>query len=138
MTIELDGPTEHGMYAFLHVVFLRMVAAFLMLSAISYWALIVGASSSPDIRFDTMPEYWRFTSLTLSVILPVAALGLWGLFPWGAFLWLMVILMEFAMYYWFSELFGENQTLLIFHTACFSLYLLFILIRMFIIRSQRQ
>ena len=104
--------------------YLRIVAIVLIWFALRYWAMIVGMEGTPFGGFDRMPEYWRATSAGLSVLLPVAAVGLWGRFPWGVFIWLLAIACEVAMYSLFSGLFGRNDQVLVFHAATFLAYLM--------------
>ena len=73
-TAQDDKPK--GLVENLQVIFLRMVALFLLAFALVYWAMLTGTLPANPIRFDTMPEYWRIASLVMAVILPVAAVGL--------------------------------------------------------------
>ncbi len=103
--------------------YLRAISLFFIVFAIRYWLQIVGFYDGELNRFDTMPEHWRIAVGVLSVLYPVAALGLWGLFSWGVVLWIAALIMEVGMYAGFSHLFGEAQMLVMFHLSAFAIYL---------------
>jgi hypothetical protein len=119
----------------LGVIFLRMVAIFLIAFALTYWARLTGMLPDDPVRFDTMPEHWQVAALVMAVILPVAAVGLWGLFPWGVFIWFVAIAIETAMYGWRSDLYGSNDKILFFHALTVLLYCSFKVLQF--IRSRR-
>ena len=127
MPIELNKKQEgFSLFDFLETVFYRLVALFLLVFAVQYWIRIVGITEGPQARIDTMAEHWQVAAVTLSVILPVAALGLWGRFAWGPVVWILVIAIELTMYIGFPELFGVNNMVVIFHVISFGLYILFL------------
>ena len=127
MPIELNKKQEgSGLFDFLQMVFYRLIALYLLIFAIQYWIRIVGLMEGPQARFDTMAEHWQIAAVTLSVIMPVAALGLWGRFPWGPLVWMLVIATELTMYIGFPELFGVKNGAVIFHLICLGLYMLFL------------
>jgi len=119
-----------GLIDSLGVVFLRMVAIFLLAFALVYWARLTGTLPANPARFDTMPEHWRIASLVLAVILPVAAVGLWGLFPWGVVVWFAAVAIEVGMYAWRTDLFGTNMMILYFHAMTVTIFLIFKLIKL--------
>ena len=110
------------------VFLLRFVALVLIGLSLSYWLRAIGYFDGPDFRFDTMPTYWKVVSSLLCVLLPVAALGLWGPSSWGVVLWIITVAIELVMYGVYPELFGQKDILLWFHissvTAFFVLKLL--------------
>lgn len=84
--------------------------------------------SNPEIRFDTMPLHWKLTAATLSVMYPIAALGLWGLFRWGIVIWFLTAAIELLMYVVYPDLFGSANTLVLFHISSIAVWLLYKLI----------
>jgi hypothetical protein len=58
-----------------------------------------------------------------SVLLPVASLGLWGLFSWGVVVWLIVAIFEITMYLGFPQLFGQSFLRVGFHVLSILVYL---------------
>lgn len=125
MPIALNSePVAPGFYEKALTAYLRFVSMILLFFALGYWAMIIGLPGVAGDRFDLMPEHWQAASATLSVILPVAAIGLWGGFPWGVFVWVIAIIVEYAMFLWFSGFFGTNVSVLAFHAASFVTYLL--------------
>ena len=80
------------------VIFRRIVALGLLALALVYWMQIVGYAGPEGMRFDTMSEEWRVASSVLAVLLPIAVVGLWGLFPWGTSTWLFTIVIHLTMH----------------------------------------
>lgn len=99
-----------------------------MIFAIQYWLLVVGFNEESGMRFDTMENHWRIASSTLSVLWPIVALGLWGMYAWGPAIWLMGVLIEFIMYVVNPELFGARNLLISFHALTVSFYLVILLL----------
>jgi len=93
-----------------------------------YWLLVVGFNEDSGMRFDTMENHWRIAASTLSVLWPIVALGLWGMYAWGPAIWVMGILIEVFMYIINPELFGTRNFLIYFHILCVSIYLAILLI----------
>lgn len=120
----------------LYELFLKMVALFLMFYCLRYWAQIVGVYEGEIYRFDTMPDYWKVVVSVLAVLMPVAALGLWGAFAWGVVIWVLVIAVEVVMYFGYPNLFGSAPAILLFHCACIATYLLFRI--MYLITAKRR
>ncbi len=108
---------EAGRVDTLYVLFLRVVALFMIVFAIQYWMRLLGVQEGADYRFDTMSEHWRLASSVLAVLLPVAALGLWGGYAWGVVLWLLAAAIEIGMHAWLTPLFGRADLLLGFHLS---------------------
>ena len=132
MSLELQEPGKAERFReFLYATFLRMVALVLLFHAITFWLYLTGAMS-PDMRFDTMPEHWQIAATVLAVVMPVAALGLWGRFPWGAALWFIVMGIELFMFYWRTDLFGQNMAIVAFHVLTFAIFLVFKLLGVFL------
>lgn len=104
-------------------VFPRVLAIFLLLFALQYWIRLTGIRSGPEFRFDTMSEHWRVASASLAVLLPVAALGLWGRFSWGFVVWLLAAGTEIAMHAWLVERFGAAPYTISFHVVTIAMFL---------------
>lgn len=106
---------EAGRVDMLYVMFMRVIALFLIVFAIQYWIRLVGIQQGADYRFDTMSEHWRMAASVLAVLLPVAALGLWGGYAWGVVLWLLAAATQIGMHAWLTGLFGRGDLLVAFH-----------------------
>ena len=78
---------------------------------------VTGLLEGNALRFDTMADHWRLASAVLCVLLPVAALGLWGGESWGAVLWIAAAVVAFLMHGAFPNLFGTADMLLAFHVT---------------------
>lgn len=107
--------------------FLRVLAIVFICFSVLYWIRLVGIAD-PEVRFDTMPIHWKLTSTILSVFFPIAALGLWGLFRWGIVIWFLVASLELFMHLGYPQLFGNANSLVIFHISSMSAWLLYMLI----------
>ena len=107
----------------LETVFARAIALALLAFAISYWMRLTGFFNGPENRFDTMSEHWRIASASLSVLLPVAALGLWGRFSWGMVVWFLAVIQEVAMHTWFTQLYGRADLIVGFHLVTLFVFL---------------
>lgn len=109
----------------LFVLFLRLMAIVCLWFALQYWAMITGFSLGGRGRFDLLPPAWKAASTALSVMLPVAAVGLWLLAPWGAVVWVLAAGTEIAMHEFYPSIFGINRLLVLTHIVVAVLYLLF-------------
>ncbi len=106
----------------------RGVAIIVLLLGIHYWLMLLGVTD-PAFRFDTMPNHWKIAATTLCVLMPVASLGLWGLYRWGVAIWLIAVSVELFMHLLLPERFGENRLLVVFHLAAIALFVGYRLLR---------
>jgi hypothetical protein len=105
--------------------FLRLLALFFIIFTLQSWMRAIGISGAGSPGFDTMPAYWRMAIAALCILHPVTALGLWGLFAWGIAVWLISIIVQLAMHLVFTDLYGPDQTLVIFHISSFAIFIIF-------------
>jgi hypothetical protein len=113
---------KNGLANLLLVVLRRMIALFFLVFTIFYWARIVGLYPTNAQPFNGMSVHWQVASVVLSVALPTAAIGLWGLFSWGTLSWLAVMGIELTMFIGMSDKFGQDQQVVIFHLTCLATY----------------
>lgn len=106
----------------IETVVVRTVALVLLFFAIRYWMRVTGYHGGEEYRFDTMSEHWRVASASLSVLLPVAALGMWGRFSWGAVIWFLAAAQQIAMHAWLTESFGRADLTVAFHLTAITVY----------------
>ena len=104
------------------VIFLRMIALFLLIFTIQYWMRAIGLYEGPEVRFDTMQTHWQIVVAVLSVLLPVAALGLWGLFSWGVPVWIITAVVQLGMHVGFADLYGTQRLTVAFYAASLAVY----------------
>ena len=123
MAITQTKKPAPNLVEIIYVTFLRAMALVFVYFALQYWLRVVGYYEGDDYQFDTMSDYWRVASAVLSVLLPVTALGLWGLFPWGPVVWIFAICIEVGMHMGLPQSFGEQPMLMIFHLACVVVFL---------------
>ena len=102
--------------------FHRAVAAFGLLCGLFYWTRLIGINEGPEWRFDLMSVHWQVASVTLAVLFPFAASGLWMLSSWGAVIWFLCAGIEIVMHAGFPELFGQRPLLVSFHVLIAAVY----------------
>lgn len=108
-----------------NTIFLRIVAICFMVFAAQYWMQLSGISNSGIMRFDLLPSPWKVAAVTLAILHPITALGLWGLFSWGIAIWTINIAVQVLMHGFFPEVFGANVLLLVFHGVTFASFVIF-------------
>ncbi len=111
------------------VSFLRLLAICFIGFTVQYWMRVsgyyAGSGWGHEWRFDTMSSSWKIVAAMLSVLLPIAAVGLWSTLSWGRVVWAMAVITELTMYSWFPELFGTNSNIVWFHLVTIAIYLVF-------------
>jgi hypothetical protein len=124
-----DGLTgEHlkvSMIEFAYQWFNRAVALYCLLLGLAYWIRLVGFYEGTLWRFDLMPPYWQVPAVTLAVLFPLAASGLWMLASWGPVIWFTCALVETIMYAGFAELYGARPAIVVIHGIVLLLFLAF-------------
>ncbi|MCB1386993.1 MAG: hypothetical protein KDJ80_13750 [Nitratireductor sp.] len=113
---------DQGLVGLAIVILKRLVAFFLLVFALTYWARITGIYPGGEVRFDTMPEHWRIAAPVLAVMLPVSALGLWGQFSWGTISWLLTVCAELSLFLGMPDLYGANTNVVLFHLISVGTY----------------
>lgn len=109
----------------LFVVFLRVVAVACLWFGLQYWGMLVGYSLEGKGRFDLLTLPWQVAAPALAVLFPVASLGLWLAVSWGPVLWALAVIVQYLMYVMWSDIFGTNRVVLVFHALVAVLYTLF-------------
>ncbi|MCX8998981.1 DUF6163 family protein [Rhizobiaceae bacterium BDR2-2] len=125
METDSNGPPKNTMTETLFVVFLRMVAISCFWFGMQYWALLVGYSGGGGARFDMLDPAWRAACVSLAVVFPIAALGLWLVVSWGPVIWACAALVQVLMYTVWRDIFGNNLTVPIMHAVILCVYALF-------------
>lgn len=105
--------------------FLRLVAVYCLAFGIAYWLRLVGFHEGVLYRFDLMPVHWQVASVSLAVLFPFAASGLWMMASWGPVIWFLCAMAETVMHAGFPQLFGENRAVLVVHAVVALVYLAF-------------
>lgn len=107
---EPDNPYDLAL-----TIYLRGVAAMLLLLGLRHWLYIAGVFQDPGWSFETMSTPWRAVTIQLAVVDLVAAVGLWMRVAWGNVIWIYVALFEIAMHTVFAETFGLDLLIVSFH-----------------------
>ncbi|WP_029073817.1 DUF6163 family protein [Kaistia adipata] len=107
---EPDNPYDLAL-----TIYLRGVAAMLLLLGLRHWLYIAGVFQDPGWSFETMSTPWRAVTIQLAVVDLVAAVGLWMRVAWGNVIWIYVALFEIAMHTVFAETFGLDLLIVAFH-----------------------
>lgn len=108
--------------------FHRIVAAYCLLFGVLYWIRLIGLYEGALWRFDLMPAHWQAAAVTLSVLFPFAAIGLWMLASWGPVIWFICALAETVMYVGFPHYFGQRPMIVVSHLLAALLYAAFRLV----------
>lgn len=125
--MEPDSPTvpKPSLASILFVVFLRVVAVACLWLGVTYWAMLVGYSLGGNGRFDLLSLPWQVAASSLTVLFPIASLGLWLAVSWGPVLWAIAAFVHLLMYKVWPDIFGHNNFVLLFHALVLALYVLF-------------
>jgi hypothetical protein len=108
--------------------FHRFVAGYCLLFGVLYWIRLIGLYDGVLWRFDLMPVHWQIASISLAVLFPFAAIGLWMMASWGPVIWFLCAAAEVIMYAGFPGLFGQRQLVVISHAVVALLYATFRLV----------
>nr|CAD6419013.1 transmembrane protein [Rhizobium sp. Q54] len=125
--MEPDSPKvpKRTLTQILFVVFLRLVAVTCLWFGLQYWAMLVGYSLGGRARFDLLSLPWQVAAPSLAVLFPIASLGLWLTVSWGPVLFALAAVTQVLMFKLWSDMFGTNSFVLLFHALVASLYVLF-------------
>ncbi|GEO84605.1 hypothetical protein GCM10007920_23550 [Ciceribacter naphthalenivorans] len=107
------------------MVFLRLVAVACLWFALQYWAMLVGYSLNGQSRFDLLNLPWQVAAVSLAVLFPVAALGLWMAVSWGPVIWALAAIAQILMYWVWSDIFGLNNLVVTMHAVVALVYMVF-------------
>ncbi|MGE7369890.1 DUF6163 family protein [Neorhizobium sp. NPDC001467] len=121
---SLNHP-KRSLTQLLYVVFLRLVAVSCFWFGLQYWGMITGYSFDGRGRFDLLSFPWRAAASILSVLFPVASLGLWLAVSWGPVLWVLAAGTQLLMYQVWPEIFGRSILITLMHGFVAALYVLF-------------
>ncbi|MEP9347550.1 DUF6163 family protein [Xanthobacter sp. KR7-225] len=80
--------------------FLRAVAAFLLLEGVIHWAVILGIGEATPSRFEAMPMAAQAAVIWAAIIDPIAGVGLWLRAGWAVVLWLIATLTQVMLGAW--------------------------------------
>ncbi|TKT81416.1 DUF6163 family protein [Aquamicrobium sp. LC103] len=118
--------------------FHRVIAFYCLLFGMLYWVRLIGYYDGPNWRFDLMPAHWQVASVTLAVLFPFAASGLWMMASWGPVIWFICAAIEAVMYVGFPDLFGHRYQLVISHVLVALLYATFRVVMLLQKRGQAE
>ena len=79
----------------------RLLAVAWMVKGLSAWATIIGLDTGP--AFETRSLQFQSATVYFAVIHLVAAIGLWLTSTWGGVLWLMAVLSQLVLGYFFPR-----------------------------------
>ena len=101
--------------------FLNLLALFMIFMTVRYWMMLVGFPDA-GIRFDTMPVSVRLVVTSLSILMPIAALGLWGGYRWGIAIWIVAVVIELLSYLFLPQQYQNPEMLVFSHLATFLVF----------------
>ncbi|BCP53347.1 hypothetical protein K32_19640 [Kaistia sp. 32K] len=109
---EPDNPYDLAL-----TVYLRGIAAILLLLGLRHWLYIAGVFQDPGWSFETMSTPWKLVTIHLAVVDLVAAVGLWMRVAWGNVIWVYVAFFEIAIHTVFAETYGLDLLVVAFHVV---------------------
>jgi len=125
MDPDSQNVPKRGLTEILFVVFLRTVAIACLWFGLQYWGMLVGYTLNGAGRFDLLSLPWKVAGASLSVVFPVAALGLWLTVSWGPVIWAFGAGTQILMYGLWSDVFGHNALVIPMHAMIALVYVLF-------------
>ncbi len=81
--------------------FMRAVAILWIFKGIGAWAVILGMDA--QIPFEERSMGFQATMIYFAVIDPVAAVGLWLASAWGGVLWLLAVMSQLILTFFFPQ-----------------------------------
>lgn len=105
--------------------FMRVLALVVLASGVQYWVRLMGYYPGLLWRFDLMPWMWQTACVSLAILLPVAASGLWMRAPWGPIIWFIAAIGEIAIYSVFSRYFEYRPVIVAFNGAAIIAFVTF-------------
>ena len=114
---EPDNP-----WALALTIYLRGIAALLLLLGLRQWLYIAGIFDEAGWSFETMTTAWRFVTVHLAVVDLVAAVGLWMRVAWGNVLWVYAAVFEIAIHTAFADTFGADPIIVGFHVVALAVF----------------
>jgi len=106
-------------------IFLRLLSLAFLGFTLAIWALAVGFSATPEMRFDTMSTQMRTYVAVLAVLHPVTCVGLWTTLSWGRVVWLMAVAFQLGFLFTNPGVFGDPRLAVVFHLGCIAIYVFF-------------
>lgn len=114
---------------------LRLVSLYCLAAGVGYWVQIMGYYDGLLWRFDLMPWQWKVASVSLAMLFPVAATGLWMMVSWGPVIWFVAAAGETLMFTVFWEYFYFRPAIAVIHGCVALLYIAF---RIVLLLQKRQ
>lgn len=114
---------------------LRLVSLYCLAAGVGYWVQIMGYYDGLLWRFDLMPWQWKVASVSLAMLFPVAATGLWMMVSWGPVIWFVAAAGETLMFTVFWEYFYYRPAIAVIHGCVALLYIAF---RIVLLLQKRQ
>ncbi|MBO6719391.1 MAG: hypothetical protein JJ913_15650 [Rhizobiaceae bacterium] len=117
MSDEAHARLPRSSVEFAYEWFCRAVAVKCIAFGLFYWIRLIGLYEGDLWRFDLMPLHWQVAGAMLSVLFPIAAIGLWMAVSWGPVLWVIAAAAEIVMHGALPDLFGYRPGLVALHVA---------------------
>ena len=85
------------------VLFMRVIAIVWLIKGLSSWLIVLGIWS-PHTSFYTATLGYQSTIVYFAVTDPIAAIGLWIATAWGGILWLLAIVTNIILAFFFPQI----------------------------------
>ncbi|WP_246518588.1 DUF6163 family protein [Ancylobacter lacus] len=104
------------------LIYLRVLAGFLLLKTIYCWTLICGVWDGDTSRFEMLSTAAQSAVIWAAIMNPVAAVGLWLGAAWGVVLWLVTTIIQIMINASAPEGVGSLVMVAAVETALIALY----------------
>jgi hypothetical protein len=101
-----DGAPRPQRWGRALVWFMRLAALLWIAKGLSFWAVIIGAGHGPT--FEAKEIGFQATVTYFAVVDLVAAVGLWLASPWGGVIWLLAVMSQIILWFFFPHLVPGN------------------------------
>ncbi|WP_420960060.1 DUF6163 family protein [Brucella sp. IR073] len=115
--------------------FMRLLSIYSLALGVAYWIRLIGLHPGLLWRFDLMPWQWQAASVSLAVLFPVAASGLWMRAPWGPVVWFAAAILETAMYTVFERVYAAKPMVGVTNGLILAVYIAF---RVMLVLQERE
>jgi hypothetical protein len=117
-----DAAPRRQRWATALVWFMRIAALLWIAKGLGFWAVIIGAGHGPT--FEAKGFGFQATVVYFAVVDLVAAVGLWLTSAWGGVLWLLAVMSQLILWFFFPDLVPGNLVTSIVYGTLILLYLL--------------
>ncbi|MGE0584252.1 MAG: DUF6163 family protein [Flavobacteriaceae bacterium] len=106
------------------VYYLRVLGMIMLVRALFHWMGVLGMETVFSSPFLDMTLSWQIMTVYFAALDAIAAVGLWFGAVWGVAGFLFAAVTEVVMHWIFPDIFGTNQTAVVFDIVSVTIYIL--------------